>query len=193
MKRYFILLFLFLTACSSISTPDSHYYRLKEIDISSLSKQSLKIPISLESVKVTGLLNNRNLMYVELSHPQEVIQFHYHLWHESLPHLLSKHFTSYVKEARQHKKSNTLKDSVDNKLIARLHINNMEIQYLSNETLLYVNMNVVIMDKSGSIILDKVYSSVRKYQSKEIYQLVTNYNEVLLDVYSEILKDISLL
>ncbi|MDH5425547.1 MAG: PqiC family protein [Gammaproteobacteria bacterium] len=194
MKLFYLIFMLLLTGCGSVSTPDSHYYRLtdiKEDDV--IVKAGLDAGIAVAQVKVSGLLQNRNLLYVEQGKPNEIIPFHYHLWHESLPKLLTRHFIDYLKLAGDSDNIIHYKYTADHNYRLQLSVSKMEIHYLPDASSLLLKVSIQMVDKKGVMLLNKDYSSVKSYKTRDIYQLVTHYNEVLIDVYSQFIKDVNLL
>lgn len=192
MKLLSILLTFLLTACSSISTPESHYYRLPEANAGDFSaKNIITKDLVISSVKVTGMLNSRNILYIEQSRPHEVIQFHYHLWHEQLSNAITNHFIGFLKKVSAKNKVTEYRFKSINGYHVQMTIKNMEIQYSASTASLYVKAVIVVNDSKGVTILDKTYDSQKSYQTKEIYQLVTNYNNALTEIYSSFVADLS--
>lgn len=191
MKLFSLLFISLLTACGSISTPDTHYYRLPEVNTGKTSDNKISKDLSISTVKVTGMLNSRNILYIEQSRPHEVIQFHYHLWHEQLSKTITDHFMSFLKEAAVNSKVTQYRFKSINGYHIEMSIKNMEIQYSTTGATLYVKADILVNDNKGVLILDKAYESKKTYQTKDIYQLVTNYNNVLLEIYSKFATDLS--
>lgn len=191
MKLLSILLITLLTACGSISTPESHYYRLPEPSAGKNSDNKITKDLSISAVKVTGMLNNRNILYIEQTRPHEVIQFHYHLWHEQLSKTITDHFMSFLKEAAVNNKVTQYRFKSINGYHIEMSIKNMEIQYSTTGATLYVKADILVNDNRGVLVLDKAYESKKLYQTKDIYLLVTNYNNVLLEIYSSFATDLS--
>lgn len=86
MKMYRCLFLLYLSAtisaCGFGSTvPQNHFYRLPPISTTAQDDRSVST-LLLKPVKVSGLLHDRAILFVEQFQPVEVQRYHYHFWAE---------------------------------------------------------------------------------------------------------------
>ncbi len=100
MFRIFILLstLFLITACSlGGSVPRDHYYRMADIKLASLDNELFQ-HVVIKPVKVSGLLHERAILYVDKQRPLEIQRYHYHFWSQTPADLvqqaLSQAFTS---------------------------------------------------------------------------------------------------
>lgn len=190
MKYSVYLLLLLFSACSSVTTPDSHYYRLSASD-KVKGKSSIDKAYRVSAFKTEGMLNTNNLLYIEKDRPNELMQFHYHQWHAPLSSVLTDNFILYFNATTNSTIFEHDYSSFNGYLIIPV-IKSMEIQYSDSSVDLSVNINFKV--KQGSkLILSKTYHAKKTYQTKDIYKLVSNYNEVLQQIYKSFVADISLL
>lgn len=190
MRYSLYLILFFLSACSGVTTPDSHYYRLSTADTTNEKYKIDKI-YRLAKFKAEGMLNANNLLYVEKNRPNELKQFHYHQWQASLSSIVTENFIAFFKKTTS---TNIIVHDYsvfDGYLILPV-IKTMEIQYSNSAVNLVMNIEFKVK-KGSKFFLSRTYHSKKTYQTRDIYQLVSNYNEVLQDIYAQFIADISLL
>lgn len=89
-KIILLLCVSLLTACSlGGSVPRDHYYRIAEINITPLDRE-LFTHIVIKPVKVSGLLHERAILYVEKLRPLELQRYHYHFWAQTPANLVQQ-------------------------------------------------------------------------------------------------------
>ncbi|MDH5426056.1 MAG: ABC-type transport auxiliary lipoprotein family protein [Gammaproteobacteria bacterium] len=185
---FFMAVFL-LAGCGSVTTPESHYYRLADVQKEQLAgTDHFNTDVTVSLFKVSGMLNNRNLLYSNESRPNEVMQLHYHLWHDALPKIMTRQFISYLKLSASNAQVSEYRYAAVQGLHVVVSVERMEIQY-SSDSRLHVKLNVQVSNSKGSVLLDKDYENSQAYDSSEIYQLVTHYNDILIKTYSQFLED----
>ena len=186
-----LILSLVLFSCGGVTTPETHYYRLSPVDKNKVNPIDLKKNIfTVSDFKTTGMLNNRNLLYIEGNKPNEIKQFYYHQWHDSLDAILTKHFIDYLKLAvNKSGVSSYDYKGIKGRLI-RPELQKMEITYSSGSTIISMDIAFKVQDDTGEIILDKIYSASRSSNTKDIYQLTINYNDLLLEIYNNLITDL---
>jgi len=188
MKLLTILTVFFLLSCSSVTLPDNHYYRLGTSYVTVAEHKSNK-KINVVTFKTEGMLGASNLLYSEQSRPNEILQYHYHKWHKPLSSLLTESLIVYLKNNFSRDISHYNYSKSDGYLIDAL-VNKMEIQYDSAGSRLIVSI-LITVSKDDNLLLNKTYISEKSYETKDIYQLVTNYNDVLKDIYSDLITDLN--
>ncbi|MDH5517614.1 MAG: ABC-type transport auxiliary lipoprotein family protein [Gammaproteobacteria bacterium] len=189
MKFILLMSVLFLAGCGSVATPDSHYYRLEELINPQSQSTLLQSDVSVSLFKLSGMLNNRNLLFTTEDRPNEVVPLHYHLWHDALGNILTRQFIDYLKlSAGKHQVSAYRYTSVDG-LHVVVTLERMEIRY-ADDSRLHVKLNARIINSKGSVLLDKDYENSEVSESSDIYQLVSRYNAVLRKTYHQLLEDL---
>lgn len=193
MKFIVFIAVLFLAGCGSVATPDTHYYRLAELIKNQQSETvSLTKDLSVSLFKASGMLNNRNLLFSNEERPNEVVQLHYHLWHDALPNILTRQFIDYLKLSAGNSSVSAYRYSSVNGLHVMVTLDRMEIQYAA-DTRLIIKLNMQVKNAKGRVLLDKSYENTEAYDSSDIYQLVTRYNDILRVTYSQLLADLAVL
>lgn len=192
MKVIFIIASVaFLMSCGGVTTPESHYYRLSPINktlIETVDINQKKMTVA--DFTMSGMLINRNLLYVEATKPNEIKQFYYHQWHDSLVKILSGHFIKYTKLATNRDIATYNYKSFEGLLIIP-SLNKMEILYSDTGSVLQVDITFEVQDKHLKTVFSKTYTVSKTYPTRDIYQLTVNYNAVLLEIYKQFIHDIS--
>lgn len=189
--RYSIYLAIFLlSACSSVSTPDSHYYRLSSVEITN-KLISIDNVFKVSPFKAEGLLNTNNLLYIDKSRPNELKQFHYHQWHASLSSVVTENFIEFISKRTSARIVEYDYKSFDGYLI-QPSIKTMEIQYADSSASLVLHIEFIVKQK-GKVIMAKTFKASKISPTKDIYQLVSHYNELLQEIFTKLVEEISLL
>ena len=189
-KTVFVLITLLLLSCGTVSTPESHYYRLSSDNKQYSSIKSFDKTIRIIPFKTTGLLASSYLLYSEKQRPNEVKQYHYHQWHAPLSIVLTNKMTTALKalldtEVSVHDYSSFTGYMVEPSL------QEMEIRYVEDGAILVVKLAVIVKDKIAGIVLNKTYISEETNLTKDIYVLVSNYNTVLDNIFSQLANDLA--
>jgi len=190
MRKIFpVVLMLLLISCGSVSTPESHYYRLSsDKQYSNVIKLDKKIRIM--PFKTNGLLASSYLLYSEKHRPNEVKQYHYHQWHAPLSVVLTHKMTTALKdllgtEVRIHDYSTFMGYMIEPSL------EEMEIRYVDDGAILVVKLAVIVKDEKSRIVINKKYTAEEENLTKDIYVLVSNYNTVLDIIFNQLAKDMA--
>lgn len=99
MRYGIILLALVLSACSSPApAPQDHFYRLPAAESRNNSSPAAEI-LRVDPFKVSGLIRERSIVYVDSEDSVELERYHYHLWHESPGYMLQRHLANYLRRS----------------------------------------------------------------------------------------------
>jgi len=189
-KTIFVLITLLLISCGTVSTPESHYYRLSSDNKQYPSIKSLDKKIRIIPFKTTGLLASSYLLYSEKHRPNEVKQYHYHQWHAPLSIVLTNKMTTALRTLLDTEVSIHDYSSFTGFMV-EASLDEMEIRYVDDGASLVVNLVVTVKDWKERIVLNKTYTAEETILTKDIYVLVSNYNTVLDKIFSQFANDLA--
>lgn len=186
----YLFVVILISACASVDTPQTHYYRLPATSAS----VPLKIlqPLQLAAFKSSGILTGNSLLYSESSRPNEIRAFAYHQWYAPLTKLLTEQLEQFsqksgIKEISRYE----FKPYKGWLVLPSVH--QMEIVYSNNASKLVVAISFTVKNSDGKSIFSQRYEIQQSIDSKDIYQLVTGYTRVLEKIYAEFFTDLSAL
>lgn len=187
-----VLIILFLQSCASIKTPERHYYRLPMVNESMLlAGVKNTVELAVADFSVTGMLNNRNLLFIDSNKPNELKQFNFHFWDGSVNKILTAHFINYLKLISDDSILTKYNYSVKSGYYVKALVHVMEIEYHQQQASPNVSVDFQLFDANNKLVFEKNYKSKKSHNNKEIYSLVTSYNSLFLDVYNKFISDIS--
>lgn len=191
------LLFLFslilaLSACvSGTDIPVDHYYRLPPVSIKTVSDSPYsKALLYVNSVQVSGLLNDRNLLYTLADKQFEVKKYFYHQWADNPSEMLRDHLLNYLKSAAAFSEIKVFNYQANSGYLLNSRLERMEINYTATGAELKVSINFEVLNPDRSVRHSKLYNKSVKRSDRDIYQLVTGYSAVLEEIYSELMHDL---
>ena len=189
-----VFIFLLLQSCASVKTPDRHYYRLSTIN-NNMVQQSVqnRVKLAVSDFATTGLLNSRNLLFIDSKKPNEVKQFNFHFWDSSLSKILTMHFVSYLKLISDNEKISKYSYSSNSGFSVKATVRVMEIVYSEQGAMPVVSIDFQVLNSKNKLVFEKSYSSKKSYKDNEIYGLVTSYNALLVEIYNKFIQDVQFL
>jgi len=95
-KYLWLLAVMLLGGCSIGSTqvPEDHYYRLPDA-----SSGTGRAAVTIASVRVSGMLHERAMLYVNAASPLEVKRFYYHHWADIPENLVGQYMQAWFGES----------------------------------------------------------------------------------------------
>ena len=99
MTRYLLLpLVLLLAACGSPApVPEDHFYRLPEPSAKSQGSSLNAGVILVEPFRVSGLVRERPIIFMQTTDSVELERYNYHLWYESPGYMLQQHLADFLR------------------------------------------------------------------------------------------------
>lgn len=130
----YIFLILMLNACSIGSTqvPEDHYYRLPPPEAG-----AGRAAVQVDAVRVSGMLHERAILYVEADNPLEVKRFHYHHWADTPENMVRRYLQGWFGEAGDKaipldiliRRFELLKQAGNNRVVVDLRVKTPDHEY----------------------------------------------------------------
>lgn len=188
-----ICLIAVLVSCvSGTAVPRDHFYRLPEVRSGVKLPTNIKLSAMLQvkSVAVEGLLNDRNLLYVDSKKPYEIQKYFYHQWNESPSVMLRDHLVDFLASTGISDRVAPFSYSEKNTYILNPRLEKMEILYDKGVANLQVVMFVDITDPQAKRLISKKYQAQHAVNNSDIHAIVVGYGEVLKKIYNSLMVDL---
>jgi uncharacterized lipoprotein YmbA len=191
-KIVIISLTLLLVGCVSGSEiPQNHYYRLTEVNIAPVSSSRYKdIKLYVTDIQVSGLLNERSLLYTKAGRPNELMKYFYHQWEKSPSVMLRDHLMQYLQSSAIFSSVNIYSYQKDSAYLLNTRLDKMEVSYSADKTALIVDISFELKNDKGKVIFLRLYKEQLNITSRDMYSLVTGYSHILETIYLAMSRDL---
>ena len=93
-----LLAIIGLTACATPPLPEDHYYRLETVASSTPQiRNGADATVTVLRLNMTGVYNERPLLYSTAAAPTELRQYHYHYWADNPEHLIQEQLADFLR------------------------------------------------------------------------------------------------
>lgn len=188
---YLIPVFVFITSCvGNTKIPQDHYYRLPEIESSTVYSSPVLVDvISIDSVLASGVLDERDMLYVEEDKPDEVKYYAYRHWMDAPSKLIRQHLINYLEKTRAVSVSQvTYEEGMEG---GRVIVSLLRFERSVGEDDIKALVSLRIRYKPhGQREIQKTYSVAMEASDKTVYSTVNAFGLSLEAIYDEWLADI---
>ena len=185
------ILLLSLSACvgNGGKIPEDHYYRLPAIHQTTPANNALfKVPVYIEPVTASGILNERSMLYSEKQNPNEVKHYFYRHWADSPSKMIRQHLVDYLETT---KAANTVELDSNSTAIARISVTLLHFERVINGGNTEAKVTLKISyTLPGTRTTTKTYTNGIKAKEASVYASVETFGEALEGIYADWLADV---
>lgn len=183
---------LSLTACSlgGGSLPVDHFYRLTPVELQAVDTPLLD-HILLKPVKVSGLLNDRAMLYSESSSSLELKAYHYHYWADAPAYLIQSALYQGLSSAQLATRVSreTTHSSPELSINSRLLRFERHLEADRNTVVVELEVWVQYSDSSKQP-WNKVYRSQLYQQQSPLYAAVESFSLATQNIVQQLVDDL---
>lgn len=194
LQRIVITVFLIqlLTACGigGGSIPGDHFYRVPVVSLPAQPAPVLD-EILVKPVKVSGLLHDRAILYVELDKPLELQRYHYNFWAESPANLVQNALYQGFASAGLATRVTRELGNTRPEMVLSSHLRHFERHINGSEVSAEVELDVTLSSEvNQELNWSKTYRSSQAVNSLNMHDSANAFGIALESVASQLLNDI---
>lgn len=187
-----VLVIHLLTACGigGGSIPGDHFYRVPAVSLPAQSTPALD-EVLVKPVKVSGLLHDRAILYVELDKPLELQRYHYNFWAESPANLVQNALYQGFTSAAVATQVIRERGSSRPELVLSSHLRHFERHIDGSDVSAEVELDVTLSSATRpELNWSKTYRSSQAVNSLNMHDSANAFGTALESVASQLLDDI---
>lgn len=191
MKNLLLIFLMFaLTGCATPpAAPTDHFYRLSTPDSKDCGKPLDTDVLRLDMFRSTGLLRERNIIYINSPESIEFNSYYYHLWHESPAYLIRDHLLDYLRHCDAAKKVTAATD-----VPARLMVHGdvTELMQVRDDGPGYISIVLELqLRETGAAkpLLLNAYREQEPIASDDMQAIVAAFSRGLVRIYQRFLTE----
>ena len=185
-KYCMVFCLLLLSGCmGQITIPEDHYYRLPDISPhENLAEPVLEGAIGVEMFRLNGIPNSRSVLYVDPSHPNELMHYHYRHWVDSPEKLINSSIISFLRASGFARNVGRTDEKILQEIIIRGKIINFERVMESSGPKVDVKLEMSIdskQDKQPGKM--KIYQSIIAADNSSMDATIVAFGKALKSIY----------
>lgn len=171
--------------------PQNTFYRIQVAPPPPAASPVLPGTLEVDRFMVEGLTSGRAMVYSDSARPQELNEYHYHLWTEQPASMLRDELVSFLRAANAAKQVVTPEVRVSPEYMVRGRVLRLERVIGGNPGAL-VELEISARRIRGDeLLLLKTYRAQIRPASEEMGDVVTAFGKALTEVYGKFLADLA--
>ncbi len=189
-KTIVILAALLVSACTQPELPKDNFYRLQIDQAQDQGQILFRGGIEIERFVADGLIADRPIVYSENGNPNQVRQYHYHMWTEPPVAMLRDQLVDYLRQAKVSDKVVTpeLRGNARYALIGK--IRRLEKIAGKNPRAVLSLELALLEDRTGKLIFLETYRVEQTAASDGVGDAVIALNQALSEIFARFVADL---
>lgn len=171
--------------------PQNNFYRVQVSPPSAATGPVLPGTLEVDRFSVEGLTGGRAMVYSDSARPQELNEYHYHLWTEPPASMLRDELVSFLRAANAAKQVVTPEVRVSPDYMARGRILRLERVVGKNPGALVELEMSARRIRGDDLLLLKTYRAQVAPGSEEMNDVVLAFGKALTDIYGRFAADLA--
>lgn len=188
--RKFIFFFIVITlsACSAQPpVPEDHFYRLPAINLATTSV--IADELAVKRFLADGLHSERAILYSNDKAPLQLKQYHYHHWTDTPPRMLQENVISALRGAGIAQNVMNYDAAVRSQFTLRGKIRKFEQFKKGNDSVVLIDVELRVDDRSGKALLIKDYAIEQAASSSTPHDLVSAFGKGIETILNNFVRD----